>query len=213
MDGRPFRKRLPVGLISGGLIFGGLLVGVGGSVGCRSTVSVTNTAETASQQLLLNTSADAAVCSLDFRPLAGRTCFLETSGLGGQSSGYLPYRIRRQMFTQGARLVDDRENAEVIVEAGLAAYGTDSQKDEVGIADANSIPDIDLCIRETQYGVAKLELFAWEKASGNVIWESPMMRADSYQVIRKVLGTGPYYSGTIRHSANRLRGKRSAAVR
>ncbi|MFI4875051.1 MAG: DUF6655 family protein [Blastopirellula sp. JB062] len=175
-----------------------------GLCGCRTTVAVSDTARSGSQQLLLNSSADAVICSFDFSPLAHRTCYLNTDGLGPESHGYLPYRIRERMSQQGVLLTDSKENAEVIVEAGLAAYGTDSQKNEVGVTNADSLPDLYLCIEGTQFGVAKLSLFAWESKTGEALWHSGMMRADAYQKYRKVLGTGPYYSGMIQHPANRV---------
>lgn len=188
------------------LILGSCLtMAVSANVGCRSTVSSTNTSASASQQLLLNSSADCVIASFDFAPLAGRTCFLNTGGLGTESEGYVPFRIREQMITQGVRLVDSRDEAEVIVEAGLAVYGTDSQQDEIGITDANSVPDVHVYIRGTQYGVVKLSMFAWEKETGQCLWNTPMMRADSHQNVVKFLGTGPFYSGSIQHPSNRIR--------
>ena len=152
----------------------------------------------------MNSSADAVICSFDFSPLADRLCFLDTSGLGPASSGYLPYRIREQMGVYGVRLAESAEAADVIVEAGLAAYGTDSRKDTLGITDVDRLPDLNLCVDDVQYAVAKLSLFAREKKTGAVIWHSGAMRADSYQDIRKVLGTAPRYSGTIQHPATRV---------
>ncbi|RCS54185.1 hypothetical protein DTL42_03280 [Bremerella cremea] len=172
--------------------------------GCKSTVHVTDSAESGTQQLLMNSSADAVICSFDFSPLANRLCFLDTTGLGNANTGYLPYRIREQMGSFGVLLAETRDEAEVIVEAGLAAYGTDSRRDTLGITDVNQLPDIYLCVDNVQYGVAKLSLFAREKKTGAVIWHSGIMRADSYQDIRKVLGTGPRYTGTIQHSGTRV---------
>ena len=172
--------------------------------GCRSNVALTNTSETGSQQLLLNSSADLAISSLDYSPLASRKCYLDTSGLGSKSSGYLPYRIRQQMIGSGIRLVDGKDDADVIVEAGLSAYGTDSQSDELGIFDASSLPDIHLYSRNLQYGVVKLSMFAWEKETGSIVWDTCQMRADSYQENQQLLGIGPVYSGTIQHPANRV---------
>ncbi|GAA4442767.1 hypothetical protein GCM10023155_50210 [Bremerella cremea] len=165
---------------------------------------VTDTAQTGSQQLLLNSSADAVICSFDFSPLASRRCYLDTTGLGNGNNGYVAYRIREQMAMYGVRLADARDQADIIVEAGLSAYGTDSRQDTIGITDADQIPDVYLYIRDRQFGVAKLSLFAREKETGNMIWHSGTMRADAYQDIRKVLGTGPYYSGSIQHSGTRV---------
>lgn len=181
--------------------------------GCQSTIPVANTSASGSQQLLLSSSADAVICSFDFSPLAGRHCYLDTSGLGAESAGYVPFRIRQQMYAAGVRLAETKADADVIVEAGLSAYGTDSEKDEIGVTNANSIPDFYLYIRNTQYGVVKLSMYAREKESGNIIWETGSMRADSYQENRNVLGTGPYYSGTIQHSANRFPKQRLLGVR
>src|SRR5690606_18548650 len=117
-------------------------------------------AESGTQQLLMNSSADAVICSFDFSPLANRLCFLDTTGLGKANTGYLPYRIREQMGSFGVLLAETRDEAEVIVEAGLAAYGTDSRRDTLGITDVDRLPDLYLCVDDVQYGVAKLSLFA-----------------------------------------------------
>jgi len=178
--------------------------------GCRSTIPVTKTSESGSQQLLLNSSADSVISSFDFSPLSGRLCYLDTSGLGEESDGYLPYRIREQMSFHGVRLAESSAQADIIVEAGLAAYGTDAEKDEFGIVEADAIPDFSLCIRGTQFGVAKLSMFAWEKESGQAIWHSGTMRADSYLEIHSAIGSLPTYSGTIQHPANRIQRQRPA---
>lgn len=173
-------------------------------LGCKSTVRVTDTAETGTQQLLLSSSADAVICSFDFTPLAGRLVYLDTTNMGTASAGYVAYRIREQMGTFGVRLADTHDAADVIVEAGMAAYGTNSRKDTAGITDVDRLPDFYVLVQDVQYGVAKLSLFAREKSTGEVIWHSGTMRADSYHQTRKVLGGRPHYSGTIQHPATRL---------
>lgn len=172
--------------------------------GCRSTVRITNTTESASQQLLLNSTADAVIRSFDFSPLAGRLCYLDTSGLGDTGKGYVNYRIREEMGCSGVRLAESRDDAEVVVEAGAAVYGTDSYNSSVGVTGASQIPDVNLCVGDTQFGVSKMSLFAVERESGATIWHSGTLRADSRQDIRNTFGTGPRFSGTIVHPANRV---------
>ena len=176
-----------------------------GVTGCRSTVRVTDTLQTGSQQLLLNASVDAVVRCIDFTPLAGCTVYLDASILEEAAGGYLVYRIREQMGLSGVRLAETREDAEVIVEAGLAAYGTDSHNAVFGVTETDQFPEINLCVRDMQFGVAKLSMFAFERASGAAIWHSGPKRADGYQRIRKVLGVGPIFDGTVEHPANRVR--------
>lgn len=176
-----------------------------GSIGCRSTVRVTDTPQTGSQQLLLNSSVDAVVRCIDFQPLAGQLVYLDTTSLGESVNGYLAYRIREQMVLNDVRLAELREDAEIIVEVGLAAYGTDSNSNTFGLTETDQLPEINLCIRETQYGVAQLSMFAVERDSGALVWHAGPMRADAYQRSRKVLGVGPFFDGTIEHPAKRIR--------
>lgn len=181
-----------------------VVVVVFGMTGCRTTVRVTDTPQTGSQQLLLNASVDAVVRCIDFAPLAEQLVYLDAAGLKETGDGYLVYRIREEMGLSGVRLAETYDDAEVIVEAGLAAYGTDSHRDVVGITETDRLPDLNLCVRDMQFGVAKLSLFGFERASGAVVWHSGPKRADGYQRIRKVFGTGPFFDGTIDHSANRV---------
>ncbi|TWT66424.1 DUF6655 family protein [Allorhodopirellula solitaria] len=189
----------------------GLVVGSLAVTGCRSTVTVTDTSRTASAQLLLNSTADAVIRSFDFAPLCGRLCYLDTNGLGDTGGGYLVYRLREEMGLCGVRLAESRDDAEVVVEAGLAVYGTDSYNSTIGVTDASNIPDVNLCVRDTQFGVSKISLFAVQRDTGEIIWRSGTMRADSRQDIRNTLGMGPYFSGTIVHPANRVGQTDSAA--
>jgi hypothetical protein len=175
------------------------------STGCQSTVRVTDTAQSGSQQLLLNSSFDAVVRCIDFQPLAERLVYFDAASLGDAVEPYVVYRIREAMIVSGVRLAESREEAEIIVEAGLAAYGTDSNSNTFGLTETDQLPEINLWIGETQYGVSRLSLFAFERHSGALVWQSGPMRADTYQRSRKVLGLGPVYDGNIEHPAKRIR--------
>lgn len=169
--------------------------------GCQSTVRTTDTPQTGSQQLLLNSSVDAVIQAIDFCPLAERSVYLDTTGLGDKTNEYLPYRIREQMAVSGVRLAHSRDDAEIIVQAGLAAYGTDSNLNTFGLTETNQIPELNLGFNQTQYGIAKLSMFAVERESGRLVWQAGPVRSDSSQGIRKSFGLGPFYSGTIAHPA------------
>lgn len=174
-----------------------------GTTGCRTTVRVTDTPQTGSQQLLLNASVDAVVRCIDFSPLASRRVYLDTD-LETVGEGYLVYRIREAMGLSGVFLAETREEAEVVVEAGLAAYGTDSHNAVLGITEADQLPELNLAVRDMQFGVAKLSMFAFERESGALIWHSGPKRADGYQRMRKLFGAGPFFDGTVEHPADRF---------
>jgi hypothetical protein len=164
---------------------------------------VTDTPQTGSQQLLLNASVDAVVRCIDFSPLASRRVYLDTD-LETVGEGYLVYRIREAMGLSGVFLAETREEAEVVVEAGLAAYGTDSHNAVLGITEADQLPELNLAVRDMQFGVAKLSMFAFERESGALIWHSGPKRADGYQRMRKLFGAGPFFDGTVEHPADRF---------
>jgi len=213
MLGKQRMELSPSGSVSSrlrGILVLGATVGLGtvvalGASGCRTTVRITDTPQTASEQLLLNTSVDAVARCIDFGQLSDRSVYLDAPSLDGIGGGYLVYRIREEMALSGVRLANSREEAEVIVEAGLAAYGTDSHNSIFGITETDQLPEINLCVRDTQYGVAKLSMFAVERETGAIIWYSGPMRADGWQRMRKSLGVGPIIDGTIEHPANRVR--------
>jgi len=187
-------------------------VAVIGVSGCRTTVRVTDTPQAGSQQLLLNASVDAVVRCIDFFPLAERRVYLDAANLKEIGDGYLVYRIREAMGLSGIYLAESRDEADVIVEVGLAAYGTDSQQDVFGVTETDQFPELNLCVRDTQFGVAKLSMFAVEQETGRLIWHSGPKRADGYQLMRKVFGVGPLFEGSVKHPANRV-GKLTSRVR
>ncbi|MEZ6149612.1 MAG: DUF6655 family protein [Pirellulaceae bacterium] len=172
-----------------------LAVAAVGVSGCRSTVRITDTTHTGSQQLLLNSSVDAVIRAIDFCPLAGRSAYLDTEGLGGKSDEYLAYRIREQMAISGVRLAETRDAAEIVVQAGLAAYGTDSNLNTIGVTQTTQLPEFNLGVHHTQYGVAKLSMFAVERESGTLVWQSGPIRAGSSQRIREFLDWALFTQG------------------
>lgn len=191
-----------------------LLLAASIGTGC-GTIRVTDTDRTATEQLLLTTSWDSAIRAVDFRPLVGPPVYLDTSHLQGVDDGWMIYRIREAMARQGVRLVDDAESAVAVVEAGAAAYGTDSNSSMIGIpsngvvgavagARGMQIPEMSLAKKSEQYGVSRLALFARDRQSGRIVWESGTIGADAYLKNTTILGV-PFRRGTIEHPSDRHR--------
>jgi hypothetical protein len=101
------------------------------------------------------------------------------------------------------------EQAQWIVEARVGAYGTDAYNFLVGIptttvpatlpgVPAGTIPEMSLLKKSHQEGVAKLALFAYDRASGQVVWTSGTVLATSSAKDLYVGGVGPIQGGTIR---------------
>ncbi len=177
-------------------------------VGCGST-RTTATARTGTEQLLLTNAWDKALARVDFRPLTGVPVYLDTANATAIDQGWVISSLREAMLTQGVLLRDKRETAQYIVEARIGAYGTDDDDFLIGIKQTTipatitgvptgTIPELPLFKRSRQQAVAKLALFAYDRASGQMIWRSGTMldKSDNKDVF--VGGFGPINSGSIR---------------
>jgi hypothetical protein len=176
--------------------------------GCGST-KVTGTARTGTEQLLLTNAWDKALHRVDFRPLTGVPVYLDTTHVAAVDQGWVVSSLRQAMLTQGVLIRPKPEQAQFVMEAAVGAYGTDEDSFLVGIPQttvpnvmpgvpSGTIPEVTLAKRSRQQAVAKLSLFAYDRASGQLVWSSGTIldKADTKDVY--VGGFGPIQSGTIR---------------
>lgn len=207
MAGRIGRSSL-LGL---GLITLVILVGSG----C-GTIRVTDTPRAATEQLLLADAWDQAIGAVDFSPFVMTPVFFDDSALTSADKGWMSFRLRQSMGRQGLILVEDRDDAAVIIEAGASVYATDSNSAMLGLP-ANGlvgmplgaglgvpVGETSLINRTDQYGVVQLSLFARDVETGQFIWESGTIDADSFFRNGTILGI-PFRSGSIEHPADRRR--------
>jgi hypothetical protein len=192
------------GLLTLGLALSAALAGCG-------TVKTTNTARTGTEQLLLTDAWDAALSRIDFRPLTGVPVFLETQHITSVDQGWVVSSLKQAMLQQGVLLRTKADQAQWIVEARVGAYGTDQYDLLVGIPQttipmtitglpAGTIPEMSLAKRTDQHGVVKMALFAYDRASGQLVWTSGTSQSKSNAKDVYVGGVGPVQSGTIRKS-------------
>jgi hypothetical protein len=174
--------------------------------GCTS-VKVTGTPRTGTEQLLLTATWDDALYHVDFSPLAGQRVFLDSQYVSVVDKDYVISSIRRTMAEQGVLLENNKDKAGVIVEASFGAYGTDERDRKVGLPGLSLVPSLttgatvassgsstSLTFKETnqQDAVVKARLFAYEAKTGRLVWETaPLLNA---QGVRDhfVMGAGPY---------------------
>src|SRR3954470_4670976 len=170
-----------------------------GVCGCASvTTKITGSARAGAEQLLLTGTSDRAIGSIDFRPLAGRRAFLDTTQVKAADSSWIGFSLRREMARQGVLLVADKKDAQTLVEASVAAYGTDEVDCRfslptsfsagvlplpTGTADASG-----LIRKNRQDAVVKLALFAYDARSRQLTWESPTVTEFGY-LDRRYFGT------------------------
>src|SRR4051812_30307282 len=191
----------------------GMLLVVAGAVvhaaGC-GTVKTTGTARSGTEQLLLTNAWDSALQKVDFRPLTGVPIYLDTTNINAAiDQGWIVSSLRQAMLQQGVLLRAKPEQAQWIVEARVGAYGTDEHNLLIGIPQTSipatltgipqgTIPEIPIAKRSEQNAIAKLALFAYDRASGQIVWNSGTMLDTASAKDVYVAGVGPIQSGSIR---------------
>src|SRR4051812_19182907 len=179
------------------------------AAGC-GTVKTTGTARSATEQLLLTNAWDSALQKVDFRPLTGVPVYLDTANINATiDQGWIISSLRQAMLQQGVLLRAKPEQAQWIVEARVGAYGTDEHNLLIGIPQTTipatvtgvpqgTVPEIPLAKRSEQQAIAKLALFAYDRSSGQIVWNSGTMLETSNAKDVYVAGLGPFQSGSIR---------------
>ena len=182
-----------------------IILGCGVLAGCTS-VKMTGTPRSGTEQLLLTGAWDSALCTVDFRPLAGQKAFLDPGYVSVVDKDWVLSSVRRSMVEQGVLLRGKKEDAQVIVEVALGAYGTDERSDQAGLPSMGIAPTMfgfpavsgssgnsSLSFSQTnkQDAVVKAALFAYDAKSGQMVWESGTI--SNIEAVRDhfIMGAGP----------------------
>ncbi len=180
-----------------------------GVVGCGTT-RMTDTTRAASEMLLVSGAVDTAIAQIDCSPLSGRCIFLDVQYLDGTvDKGYVISSLRQHFLAHGVKLNEERKTADVIVEARSGAVGTDRNSvlllgtpqisvPVVVTGQPSQIPEIALLKKTDMKGVAKLAVFAYDRKSGEAVWQSGLVDSRSTLKDLWVFGAGPFSSGTIK---------------
>jgi hypothetical protein len=181
--------------------------------GCGTT-RWTDTKRTATEQMLVSDAIDRAVSRIDFRILAGKDVYLDTSFLGETvDKEYLTGTLRQQMVSSGCILKEKREQAAFIVEARAGTVGTDHHDLLYGMPSINlptfaapvpgapampsALPELALARRTDQQAMAKIAVFAYHRETGAAVWQSGADIVSSKARDLWVFGAGPFQRGTI----------------
>lgn len=181
-----------------------LLVAAGG---CTS-VKMTGTARTGTEQLLLSGTWDDALCRVDFRAMADKKVFVDPQYLSGVvDKDYVVSSIRRAMGEQGVLLENNKDKAQIVLEPSFGAYGTDMRDTQLGlpgmtlmpslltgasVASSGSGNSLNLSQTNREDAVIKAILYAYDAKSGRMVWESGWLL--NAQGVRDhfFMGSGPY---------------------
>lgn len=184
-----------------------LLAGIVGSIGCTSTNS-SNTARTATEQMLISNAVDQSLSKVDFQAFGGRKVFVEEKYLDCADKNYVASSVRHRVLMQGGQIAAKPEEADVIVEVRSGAVGTNSSNSFLGIPQIQipgmfSTPEIKLVNRVNQTGMAKIGLVAYDAKSHQVLGDGGMSLAKSADNNWYVLGIGPWQNGSVKKEIER----------
>ncbi len=176
--------------------------------GCGTTRS-SDTARTATEQLLISHSIDEAVSALDCSHLHDKKVFLDAQYLDGTvDKGYLISSLRQHLLAVGCLLQEERARATYVLEVRSGAIGTDRHSLLVGVpamtlptvlpGQPSSIPEIPFIKKSDAIGVAKIAVFAYNRLTGERVWQSGMLEAQSDAKDSWVVGLGPFRAGNLK---------------
>ncbi len=175
--------------------------------GCTS-VKMTGTARTGTEQLLLTGTWDDALGRVDFRPMADKRVFVDSQFLSQVvDKDYVVSSIYRAMGEQGVLMETNKDKAQIILEPMFGAYGTDMRDAQVGLpsmalspslltgaalAGTSSGNSMNVSQTNREDAVVKAILYAYDGKSGRLVWESGWLL--NAQGVRDhfFMGAGPY---------------------
>lgn len=185
------------------------------SIGCSSTRS-SNTARTATEQVLLSTAIDRSLSNVSFEQLRSQKVFIDDKYLDSVDKGYLMGTLRHRSLAAGAVLASSAADADIVIEARSGGIGTDTEESFIGIPSvgvpgmAISIPDIKLVQRNTQLGTAKIGLIAYDPKTGAAVGLGGQSTALTKNDDMYVFGVGPIRSGEVRREREAAVGYQSS---
>ena len=193
------RHALPLHL----LVLGGTLVGLSA---CNNTRQ-SNTARTATEQLLIANSIDQSLDKVDFSPLAEASVFVEEKYLDCVDKGYLIASIRHRLLRQGAGIAPKPEEADVILEVRAGAIGTDLSSSFLGVPEITlpgmlTLPEVKMVSKDAQKAAAKIGLVAYDAKTKRLLGEGGVSNSFSDETNTFVFGMGPWQDGTLRDELN-----------
>jgi hypothetical protein len=182
------------------------------STGCGTT-KWTDTARTATEQLLISYAIDQVVAQANFSVLRGKKVFVKTDAIKAATDHqYLSTAIRQHIATCGGMLCDEQEDAEYIVELRAGAVGTDRNDllygipavtiPSIAISDAATgggtmIPEIPFVKKTDQRAVCQAAIFVYHRETGRILWCSGNLQSESRAKAWWVFGAGPFTKGSI----------------
>ena len=181
-------------------------------VGCGTT-KFSDTGRTATEQLLISSAMEDVVDEYDYSRLAGLKVHIKIAN-STTDSDYLKSLIRQQLAANGAFVRDALDDADYVLEVAPGTVGTNRYELMYGIPEtsipaigtlaATSIPEFALVKRTDQKAQVKLNMWAYNKTTGAIVWQSGLKTKSSNIRDRWIFGAGPFTDASYDEAGMRL---------
>ena len=170
--------------------------------GCVNKQRMTQPAQSVGEQLLLSTAIDRTLSELDMEAigrLKGFKVYLSTTYLKALDQEYLIGSLRDLLFSSGVLVVDDPEQAQMIVEMRSGANSLDSATVTAGIAEDQALPnpvtgapvalpELALFKKENNVSVTTVALVAYHADTRVHVFSSGTLLGGAYDRHYQILG-------------------------
>jgi hypothetical protein len=166
-------------------------------LGACTTVRETSPQRTATEELLISTAVDRAIAQVDLNLPSGTRVFVNGDQLAGSDGKYAAGQLKDRLLRAGARLVDDRDKADAVVEVRAGALSIDDKQTLIGVdsfdapvpfaGQAVKVPQIALYSDKVRQGVVKIAAFGYRTSDGKLIGITGPQFGYSHQYERTVL--------------------------
>lgn len=171
--------------------------------GC-ATMKESDTARTGTEQMLISSAVDRSLDKVDFSAVRGAKVYIDEKYLDCVDKNYVFVALHQRLLANGCTLLEKEDDADVVVQVGSGAVGTDRQELFFGIPEIPlpppspiAIPKLAFISRTRGNGTAKLIVLAYDaKTKRAVINSAPALARSDYKSW-KVLGGGPFNSGSV----------------
>ena len=188
-------------------------------LGCGTT-KFSDTGRTATEQLLISSAMEDLADGYDYSRLSGLKVFVKCANTTTDSD-YLKSLIRQELAANGAFVKDTEDAADYIVEIAPGTVGTNRYELMYGIPEttvpaigtlttATSIPEFALIKRTDQKAQVKLVMWAYNKTTGSIIWQSGIDTKTAQIRDRWIFGAGPFSTATYDDAGIRLGGDQAS---
>lgn len=173
-------------------------------LGCAATREQSKSFRTAIEQLLLSQAVERSLADISVPLPDGASVAVETVGLNTDQP-FVRKLVENRLGAKGMRIREKAEDAGYLVRVVVQALGTEQDNSFFGIPPISSmllpisLPELAVYDKKIQYGVARLSLGFFERATGRFIVATRLYEGTAYYKQYVLLFFIGFHTTDLRH--------------